>query len=88
MPRGGSCLTTNGNLKGNENSEGPTRTSVRGYLLHEFTPSGRSKKNAVYSVTEERVGSEDNILDDKEDLKGIMRTREVTVQHTEKADQT
>ena len=47
----------------------------------------KQKRNDVYSVTEERVGSEDNILDDKEDLKGIMRTREVTVQHAEKADQ-
>jgi len=47
----------------------------------------KQKENAVYSVTDERVGSEDNILDDNEDLKSIMRTREVTVQHTEKADQ-
>ncbi|KAI4632230.1 uncharacterized protein J4E87_001702 [Alternaria ethzedia] len=80
-------LTTNGTLNGNENFELTSRTSVRESVLGNFSTSGQGKKNAVYSVTEERVGSEDNILDDKEDLKGIMRTREVTVQHAEKADQ-
>lgn len=80
-------LTTNGTLNGNEDFELSTRTSVRDSVLEKFTTPGQGKKNIVYSVTEERVGSEDNILDEKEDLKGIMRTREVTVQHTEKADQ-
>ena len=80
-------LTTNGTLNGNENFELTSRTSVRESVLGNFSTSGQGKKNAIYSVTEERVGSEDNILDDKEDMKGIMRTREVTVQHTEKEDQ-
>lgn len=77
-------LTTNGTLNGNEDFELSTRTSVRDSVLEKFTTPGQGKKNIVYSVTEERVGSEDNILDDKDNSRGIRRTTEVTVSHAEK----
>jgi hypothetical protein len=76
-------LTTNGTVMENENFEMTTRTSVRGSVFEMSSPSGQAKKNAFYSVTEERVGSEDHILDDNEDLKGIKRTTEVIVDRTE-----
>jgi hypothetical protein len=74
-------LTTNGTLMGNENFELSTRTSVRESVAEKFVASGQGKKRTFYSVAEERVGSEDNILNDKEDLKGIRCTTEVTIDH-------
>jgi hypothetical protein len=80
-------LTTNGTLMGNENFELSTRTSVRESVVEKLVASGQGKKKTFYSVTEERTGSEDNILDDREDLKGIKCTTEVTIDRTEKQAQ-
>jgi hypothetical protein len=77
-------LTTNGTVMGDDNFEMSTRSSVRESMLEKFTASGQGKNNTVYSVTEERVGSEDNMLEFKQNLKGIRCTTEVTVNHTDK----
>jgi hypothetical protein len=80
-------LTTNGTLMGNDNFELSTRASIRESVLDKFGNSGQDKKNAVYSVTEERIGSEDNMLSDKKELEGIRCTTEFTVDHTERQAQ-
>lgn len=56
-------------------------------MVEKLVASGHGKKKTFYSVTEERTGSEDNILDDREDLKGIKCTTEVTIDRTEKQAQ-
>lgn len=72
---------------GNENFELSTETSVRESVVEKVVASSQGKQKTFYSVNEERTGSGDNILDDREDLKGIRCTTEVTIDLTEKQAQ-
>lgn len=51
-------------------------------MIEKCTFPDQGKKNVVYSITEERIGSVDNIVDDKE-LQDIRCTTEYAVGHTE-----
>jgi hypothetical protein len=51
-------------------------------VIKKCTFPDQGKKNVVYSITEERIGSVDNTVDDKE-LQDIRCTTEYAVGHTE-----
>lgn len=56
-----------------------TRTDEEDFeMTTRLSPSGQNQKNAIYTVSEERAGSEDLILDEKNQNR-IRRTTEVVV---------